>query len=145
MPYQAINTAANETEPGLSPEGFGLVFSSDRDTEYELYQTTAREVFPRTEWDTSRLAALGAMWWKILLFVVVLALLLYVTAKNQEWLFEKATAARFFWASLLVHLFIMLFLSVVPLAQEIMERANETKIAQAPQIFERLLAPTQSR
>lgn len=131
-----VNTAANETEPGLSPEGFRLVFSSDRQRGYEIWQTTAREVYGKTEWDTSRLAALGAVWWKIALLLFVLGVLLAIMARYFEWLKDRAAAARFFWASLFVHLLVLLMIGIVPLANEIVERAEEIRIASAPaQVF----------
>ncbi len=51
-----INTAADETEPALSPEGFTLVFSSNRDGADQLYSSRSREVVRRTTWDTSHVA-----------------------------------------------------------------------------------------
>ncbi len=131
-----INTSAHETEPGLSPEGFTLVFSSDRDMTYGLYQSTAQEVFARTEWDSSRLQALSAVWWKILLATFLLSVLAALLAYYRGWLLAKASAARFVLASLLLHLFFLFLLGVVPLAYEVAERAELIRLADVPaQIF----------
>ncbi len=54
----AVNTGANELDPGLSLGGYALYFSSDRsvaqadtpsDRKYDLYYTTSREVFSEAE------------------------------------------------------------------------------------------------
>ncbi|GIT28188.1 MAG: hypothetical protein Ct9H300mP1_02340 [Planctomycetaceae bacterium] len=49
-----INTESDETEPGLSAEGFRLVFATNRDGRVRLYQSVAREIELRAEWDSSR-------------------------------------------------------------------------------------------
>jgi hypothetical protein len=62
----------------------------------------------------------------------VLGVLLAIMARYFEWLKDRVAAARFFWASLFVHLLVLLLIGIVPLANEILERAEEIRIANAP-------------
>lgn len=122
-----INTPADETEPGLSPEGFRLVFSSDRDGDNALYVSSAQEVYARTEWDTRRLDAVAAWWWQILLLSLLLAACFAVLWFLKGWMMAKATAARFFLASLLLHCLLLLLLSILHLGREIAARSQSAE------------------
>lgn len=69
-----VNTAANEHDPAFSPEGFRLVFSSDRDgrvaphpDRYGLYASLATETFDASGWSTAHLSPLARHWWWIVL------------------------------------------------------------------------------
>lgn len=132
-----INTSAHETEPALSPEGFTLFFSSDRDGANGLYRSTAQEVYARTEWDTSNLQAVAAVWWQALLLTLLLVGVLATLLFSRGWLFEKATAARFVAASLMIHALVVFLMGVVPLAKTVIRQAEEIRASeQTAQVFD---------
>ncbi len=137
-----INTAAHETEPALSPEGFTLLFSSDRDGVNGLYSSTAQEVYVRTEWDSSRLQAVAAVWWQALLLTLFLVGLLATLLWSRSWLFEKATAVRFLAASLLIHALFVFLMGVVPLARTVMQQAEEIRFSEQAAQFIDASQPT---
>jgi hypothetical protein len=114
-----INTAAHETEPALSPEGFRLVFASDRDGTDRLYESNATEVIVRTDWDTSHWSMLVPLWWKAILPTLVCMLVLLVLWYYNEWLLDKVTLARFVIASSVIHAIILLLLWLTPLPEVI--------------------------
>jgi len=109
-----INTENDETEPGVSAEGFRLVFATNRDGRDRLYHSAAREIELQQEWDTSRLdsllLSLRAFWgralWITLVVVGLVALLLW----SRGWLWRRATASRFVFGSLVFHLVVLLAL-----------------------------------
>lgn len=139
-----INTPAHETEPALSPEGFTLLFSSDRDGDTSLYQSIAQEVYPRTEWDTSRLQAVGAVWWQALLLTLLLVGLLAALLYGRGWVFERATAVRFLAASLMIHALVLYGMWAVPLVRTVIEHAEDIRIsAQGGQLFDDNQDPAQ--
>ncbi|MCH8830095.1 MAG: PD40 domain-containing protein, partial [Planctomycetes bacterium] len=109
-----INTAAHETEPALSPEGFTLLFSSDRfDGKDRLFSSSAQEVFVEQEWDTSHLSVIPSFWWWTLAASLLVAVLLAVlTYRYRERMLEKVLPARFFFGSVLVNLLLLLLLAV---------------------------------
>lgn len=113
-----VNTAAHETEPGLSAEGFTLVFSSDRDGVDRLYASTATEIFYETQWQASPLNAFHVPWWWwlpvtfLLLAAALLAVLYY-----RNWLLVKVWPARFFLGGVLLNLLVILLLAVWTLPQ----------------------------
>jgi len=113
-----VNTAANETEPALSPEGFRLVFSSDREAAdrgdaeaaYALYSSTAVEIDERVAWDDSRWQALLgwvlANWWWIVLAALLLALLAALMWYLRSGSFRRAPVPGFLLLALLLHLLV---------------------------------------
>jgi hypothetical protein len=114
----SVNTAANELDPGLTHLGYALYFSSDRPLErvqadrpndYNLYYTSAREVFadvelrsrPPIDWA----ALLAALWPNVLwLALGLLALLLLLVLMSDIRDRKRSLLARCLLASLLVHL-----------------------------------------
>lgn len=132
-----INTSANETEPALSPEGFTLLFASNRDGNEQIYSTRAREIFEVTQWEASRWHLVQAYWWKALLLTFVTFLLFFVVFWSHRWLFEKAVLARFIAASLLVHILVVLLMWLTPLPQALFSGSGEDEPAVAgSQIFD---------
>lgn len=107
----SINTPAHETEPSLSPEGFRLVFSSNREGFDQLYVSTATEVYEKTTRDTSRLQALGNPWlWAAVVCLTLLIAALFLVISNRKRLAEKVWPARFLAASLLINTIFILLL-----------------------------------
>jgi hypothetical protein len=86
-------------------------------------------------WDTSRWQAAAAFWWQGTLLLVALTAVLSVTWTGRRWLLARASAARFFVASLLLHCLLVLWLGAVPLARAVVEHAEVIRIKQA-QLFD---------
>jgi Tol biopolymer transport system component len=109
----SINTPYHETEPGLSAEGFTIVFSSNRDGTDRLYASTATEIYRETEWDASELETLGVVWWWWLpLTLATLAAFILAALYFRNWLFERVWPARFFLGGVTVNLLVLLLLAV---------------------------------
>lgn len=106
-----VNTSADETEPALSPEGFTLVFTSNRDGSDSLYTSRPIEVYEEIAWDTSRLAALQDVWGLALLITLGVVGLVVVVLRLRGWMAEAATQAKFFVASVLFHLALLMVLA----------------------------------
>ncbi len=124
----SINSDSNETEPALSPEGFRLLFSSNRDGEERLYVSTAEEVVTQIAWDNSRLRSLGGIWWKAIGMTLTLAAIALAVLYFRGWIVEKATTAKFFFCSVVIHLLILLALMqwVLPrVIEEIVTKLHE--------------------
>ena len=106
-----VNTAASEHDPSLSPEGFRLVFSSDRQAQanesrelYALYTSQATETFGDARWDTSHLAVLASMWWWIVLAPILAGLLAALVWYLREVSLRRAPLPIFFLVALFIHL-----------------------------------------
>lgn len=134
-----INTAANELDPALAMGGYALYFSSDRvpigapsgseelsasPREYNLYQTTSREVFTDVE-TTSRPPIDWAAIWSVIgpnLLWALLALLLLLTmwglfksAQNRK----LSLLTKCLLASLAAHLLLMMVFNIWRVASSI--------------------------
>lgn len=114
---QTVNTKNHETEPALSPEGYRLVFSSNRGGVDRLYESVAREVVTRSDWDTSHWSVLPGIWWKAVFPALIFMALLLILWYYNDWLLEKATLARFALASVLFHCFLLWLFWVTPLPE----------------------------
>ncbi len=130
---EGINSPFEETEPALSPEGFTLFYSSNRANnkaakQYVFYRSKAQEVYSDVDWDETRWALVRSLWWKILALVLGLALVIAILVYYWKWLFQKATAARFLVASLLLHLIIVIILGIVPLAHTIIKAFEDVEV-----------------
>ena len=94
----AINSEANDLDPGLGLGGFELCFSSDRSeqsgrgkatADYDLYHSTSREVF--TEAETYRASIdfqsllLFGVWCLLTLLLLLLALLLLLLLRSERY------------------------------------------------------------
>lgn len=120
-----VNSQANDLDPGMSLGGYALYFSSDRPIEridpqipndYDLYQTTSREVFSLVEtehrppihwaalWDT---IGPNLLWLLLLLLVLLLLLALWRAAKDRQ----LSLLARCLLASLMAHLILLMLLN----------------------------------
>lgn len=120
-----INTPAQETGPDLSPEGFTLLFSSNRSGSDALFQSQALEVYQATGWDTSNLRALASIWWQALLFVLGGAALLLIWRFRRGWFFDHAAAVRPLAFSLVIHCLLCMGLTFVPLATIVIDKSDE--------------------
>ena len=121
----AVNTPANELDPGLTMGGYALYFSSDRPAErldpdtpnpYHVYQTTSREVFTRTESHQASIdwaaiwAAIGPnlLWALLALLLLLLMLSVLRDARSRK----LSLLARCLLASLAAHVSLMLLFNV---------------------------------
>jgi hypothetical protein len=121
----AVNTAANELDPGLSAEGFRLYFSSDRSADgqsarqdYGLWWTASREVYRDVMQEKIDLAALWSTIWPWLLLLLLLALLGLLlgllVARHEHWrahMRRMSLLAQCILVSCLVHLLIAMLLA----------------------------------
>ena len=105
-----INTAADETEPALSPEGFTLVFSSNREGTDRLYTSQAREILRRKAWDTSHLPTQRSIWF-LLASAVLLALIAALVWKRDR-VAARLWPARFFLGSVLINCLLLTLLTL---------------------------------
>jgi hypothetical protein len=109
-----INTESDETEPGVSAEGFRLVFATNRDGRDRLYQSVAREIELHQEWDSSRLDAMWlivrGLWDRAIWITLLVAGMFAVLLWSRGWLWRRATASRFVFGSVMFHLLVMLAL-----------------------------------
>jgi len=128
----SVNTANHEMEPALSPEGFTLVFSSDRNQRgerYSLYESRAVEVTEETAWDATNWQAfttvLKRIWlWMLLLSLLLLALFLLWRRYSQT-ISEKTLAARFLLTSLMLHLLLLLLAGFVTISRAVLEEREK--------------------
>ncbi|MEK6799141.1 MAG: hypothetical protein AABZ12_09275 [Planctomycetota bacterium] len=125
-----VNTSAHELDPGLSMGGYALHFSSDRPinapgasvTEvfvaatprvYDLYQTTSREVFVRTDESRRQPIDWAGLWttfgpnllWALLALLLLLLMLALFQGMRER---KLSLVARCLMASIAAHLLLML-------------------------------------
>ena len=136
----SVNTPANETEPALSPEGFTLLFSSDRESRegdlYALYRSRALEVTEETSWDTTNWQAFISVWpWTLALLLLLIALAVLFRV-SRGWLFRRATAGRFVLASLLLHMLLAGVAGVVTVGRAILREREEIIEVASTQILD---------
>jgi len=130
-----INTSADETEPALSPEGFTLLFSSDRGGADAIYASRAMQVFEEVSWDTSHLATLRRVWPLALLITLAVAVLAAGALQLRGWLAEAASSARFFAGSVIFHLLLLMaltFWSLPTVVSVIITKIHEAEAAAQP-------------
>jgi hypothetical protein len=89
-----------------------------------------------TTWDTSRWQAVAAVWREALLLTVALIVVLSVAWYGRSWVLAKASAARFFAASLVAHCLLLLGMCSVPLARGVVEQAEVIRVSQTGQLVE---------
>ena len=89
-----------------------------------------------TAWDTSRWQAIAANWWEALLLGLTAIGLSSMTWQSRSWLFVRASAARFFVASLLIHGLLLLWLWGLPVAQTVVQRAEVIRVSQSNQMLD---------
>lgn len=145
----AINSAANELDPGLASLGFGLYFSSDRPrdridpkhpNDYNLYYSASRDVFIETEAAQTARINWAAMWRTILpnLLWGLLALLLLLLLIALCWDARRrrlSLLTRCLLASLAMHallLFILSFWKVTAVVVDAVRGRGEIQVAVTP-------------
>ncbi len=130
-----VNSALDDMDPALWMEGYGLVFSSNRerheDGEYRfrLYHSLSREVMSRTDlsafdWllDFLRLNK----WWILALILALLALLaLLRLLMNKSFRRSLSLIQRCIVGSLLLHLLIAFLLSLWLVSEAVYQAVNE--------------------
>ncbi|MEK6235924.1 MAG: hypothetical protein N2C14_14545, partial [Planctomycetales bacterium] len=145
-----INTEHDETEPSLSAEGFLMVFSSNRKAEredvYRLYTSMSDEIITTDRLDADHLGLFGKLWWPLLLFTGLLAALLGLIALlylMRGWFFRSAEAAadgmvfaRFFLASAMIHMFLLLLMWLWTVTTDIYQVVEETMIVKSNNMHE---------
>lgn len=134
-----VNTAANELDPALAMGGYALYFSSDRapigttngneelsaaPRDYNLYQTTSREVFTEIETTSRPPIDWAALWsvigpnllWALLaLLLLQLMLALYKGTQNRK----LSLLTQCLLVSLAAHLLLMMLFNVWQVASSI--------------------------
>ena len=122
----AVNTPANELDPGLSLGGYALYFSSDRQTDaaaadgqrgYNLFYTTSREVFdeseriqrPPIDWAAIWRAVGPNLLWALLLALMLLALLALLRDARGR---RLSLLARCLMASVAAHMLLLMLFNV---------------------------------
>ncbi|MGD8454069.1 MAG: hypothetical protein PVJ57_19825 [Phycisphaerae bacterium] len=118
-----VNTPMNELDPGLTHLGYALYFSSDRDRsrqqvggepDYNLYYTSAREVFTAAEpgtpvdWMALLRELLPLLGWLLLALILLLLLRAFWGSVRDR---RLALITQCLLASLLAHALLMLLLS----------------------------------
>ncbi|MEM7229546.1 MAG: hypothetical protein AAF432_12115 [Planctomycetota bacterium] len=120
---QPVNTEANELDPAIMAEGFGLIFSSDRDREEGtgLLFSASREVFRYDEtargevdwaalWDFVRPYVIALI--LLLLALLLIPLLAKILFGDREKLGPASLLLKCLFVSVLVHFVLMLLLTV---------------------------------
>jgi len=119
-----VNTDANELDPTLGMGGFGLVFSSDRDTglgrAYDLYRTESREVYRAVDTLAARmtwgeLLRIVLPWLLLLALLLALLALLRKLATDERWKArwrKLGLMAKCLLVSGLVHMLILMLLTL---------------------------------
>lgn len=154
-----VNTAANEIEPSLSPEGFRVFFSRNRladradsdgqppadDEQYALYSSLSQEVDVEVAWDNSNWQAfvtwLGSLfrtlndhWYWLLLALLLLALLAAILWYLREVSLRRLPLPGFLLLALLLHLLLGISSFFVYFGEEIVAQikkaAQEVIVAQ---------------
>ncbi|MCZ6654627.1 MAG: hypothetical protein O7D91_16565, partial [Planctomycetota bacterium] len=120
----AVNTPANELDPGLAMGGYALYFSSDRSPErgdpqkpndYNLYYTSSREVFADYEVRTASMNW-AAFWEEIfpnvlwLLLSLLLMLLLFYLLRGEAYR-KLSLLVRCLLVSMLLHMLLLVLMS----------------------------------
>lgn len=122
---ESVNTRANELDPGLTHLGYALYFSSDRlgdhppneqPPDYNLYYTSAREVFTETELQRRPAIDWAALWadaWPALLWLLLALMLLLLLRALMGRVRDRRLGllAQCLVASLTAHALLMLLLS----------------------------------
>jgi hypothetical protein len=83
-------------------------------------------------WDTSRWQAVAVWWRPILGLTLLLSVLLIVLRYSRGWLLAKATAARFFLASVVLHGLLLLGMGAVGVGHGIVADARRISEGEAP-------------
>ena len=107
-----INTASHETEPALSPEGFTLVYSANRDGHERLLLSRAEEIRFETAWDSSNFQSISGIWLQALLLTLLVVLVAAIFFAARRKFAEAAASAQFYVGSLVVHVVLFFLLAI---------------------------------
>ncbi len=143
----AINSSANELDPGLSAEGFRLFFSSDRPNpivadlhgakDYGLWWSASREVYREESVERVDIAQLWSAIWPWLLLLALLALLAtllaLLIARHEAWrrrFARMSLLAQCLLVSILLHLLIASLLAAWKVGASVSEllRSGGTRV-----------------
>jgi hypothetical protein len=124
----AVNSPANELDPGVGMGGFSLHFSSDRPREktgqgpastgpprYDLFHSTSREVFIESETYRASIdwiALLPYLIWALLALLLLLLLLLLQRLSMSERFARLSLLAKCLIASLIAHAMLVILLGL---------------------------------
>ncbi len=131
-----VNTAANELDPALSLEGFGLYFSSDRQEPdvYAIYLARSHEVFPvERQWRPRIGHVIGRLSWPLVGLVLALAALALAILAMTKLRKRPGLLASALMFSLVLHLVALCLFNLWELTVRIAE------LAQAEERFEVVL------
>jgi len=132
-----INTASHETEPALSPEGFTLVYSANRDGHERLLLSRAEEIRFETAWDSSNLKSISGIWLQALLFTLLAVLVAAIFFATRRRFAKAAASAQFFAGSLVLHVVLIFLLAIWNLPRVIEVITSKTFDAEAStQLFD---------
>ncbi|MCH2124431.1 MAG: hypothetical protein MK165_06550 [Pirellulaceae bacterium] len=129
-----INSAADEAEPTLSPEGFLLLFVSNRNGRDQIFTSRATEVIQEVVWDTAHLAVLSQVW-PIALIFTVLAVLLGALLRARGWLTHLLAESRFLAISIIIHallVIVLAFWSLPTVIEIIVTKVQEAEASSQP-------------
>ncbi|MFP6613665.1 MAG: hypothetical protein VB835_15240 [Pirellulales bacterium] len=108
-----VNTAGNELEPALSPEGFRIYFSRNLEAEetgeqYALFSSISVEIEEQASWDSSNWGAFLSLlskisWWWVLLCLLIAAMLAAVIWFVRQMSLRRVTVPVFLLAALIMH------------------------------------------
>jgi hypothetical protein len=125
-----VNTPANELDPALSLEGFGLYFSSDR-TEpdvYAIYFARSHEVFPVVrKWRPRIGHVIGQLSWPLVGLIVALAALALAILAMTKLRKRPGLLASALMISLLMHLVALCLFNAWELTVRIVELAQSER------------------
>ena len=107
-----INTSSHETEPALSPEGFTLVYSANRNGQERLLLSRAEEIRFETAWDSSNLQSISGIWLQALLFTLLAVLVAAIFFAARRRFAEAVASAQFFAGNLVFHLVLLFLLAI---------------------------------
>ena len=107
-----INTASHETEPALSPEGFTLVYSANRDGHERLLLSRAEEIRFETAWDSSNFKSISGIWLQALLLTLLVVLVAAIFFAARHRFAAAAASAQFFAGSLVFHVVLLFLLAI---------------------------------
>lgn len=135
----AVNTVANELDPGLASNGFTLLFSSDRPAgrvvagrppDYNIYRSHSREVFldvteharaPIDWWGLWNAIAPNLLWALLALTLLLLLLLLLLRSRDRR----LSLIMKCLLGSLALHLLLMLLFNFWEVTASIMNALDD--------------------
>ena len=124
---EPVNTPANELDPALTVEGFGLYFSSDRakDDSYAIYYARSHEVFPMVRTWRPRVGLIAArLSWPLVGLILALAGLVLAVLALTKLHRRPGLLASALIVSLILHLVALSLFNVWRLSARLAELAQ---------------------